>query len=153
KSHLDAIRLVRQVKSVRVWSPRNAKAFAVENGVTASASAEEAIRGADIVVVATGSQVPVLMGDWLSPGVHVNAVGATRPDWRELDDRSLARLRVYVDSREAGAKESGDVIAAGQIDGEVGEVAAGLKPGRGSWEEMTLFKSVGLAVEDVVSAE
>ncbi len=153
RSHLEALTLVREFREVRVWSPRRAEAFAREYGVRAAASAEEAVRGADVVVTATTSPTPVLSGEWLSPGTHVNAVGAPRPDWRELDDELLRRARVYVDSREAAMKESGDVIAAGEIFAEIGEVAAGTKPGRRSAEEVTLFKSLGLAVEDVATAE
>lgn len=153
RSHLKAIQLVRELKDVRVWSPRNAKAFAAEHKITAAESAEAAVRGADIVVVATSSQTPVLFGKWLSPGVHVNTVGATRPDWRELDDQALGVMRIFVDTREANLKESGDVIAAGRIDGEVGEVLAGTCAGRTSPQQLTLFKSVGMAVEDVVSAD
>src|SRR5215212_5644985 len=92
-------------------------------------------------------------GEWLSPGAHINAVGAPRPDWRELDDEVLRRARVYVDSREAAFKESGDVIAAGRIFAEVGELVTGAKPGRRSAEGATLFKSLGLAVEDVATAD
>lgn len=156
RSHLEALRLVRSFEEVRVWSPRNAEAFARRfEGVRAAASAEEAVRGADVVVTATTSQTPVLSGAWLSPGAHVNAVGAPRPDWRELDDETLRRCagRVYVDSREAALEESGDVIAAGRISAELGEVVAGTRPGRGSAEEITLFKSLGLAVEDVATAD
>ncbi len=153
RSHLEALRLVRNFREVRVWSPRRAAAFAAEHGVVAAASAEEAVRGADVVVTATTSQTPVLSGEWLSPGVHINAVGAPRPAWRELDDGVLRRARVYVDSREAAMKESGDVLAAGEVLAEIGEVVAGAKPGRRSDEEVTLFKSVGLAVEDVATAE
>ena len=153
RSHLEALRLVREFREVRVWSPRRAEAFAREHGVRAAASAEEAVRGADVVVTATTSPRPVLSGEWLSPGVHINAVGAPRPDWRELDDEVLWRARIYVDSREAATEESGDVIAAGEIFAEIGEVAAGTKPGRRSAEEITLFKSLGLAVEDVATAE
>jgi alanine dehydrogenase len=153
RSHLEALRLVREFREVRVWSPRRARAFAEEYGISAAASAEEAVRGADVVVTATTSPTPVLFGEWFSPGVHVNAVGAPRPDWRELDDEVLERARLYVDSREAARKESGDVIAAGRIFAEVGEVASGAKPGRQSDEEVTLFKSLGLAVEDVATAE
>jgi ornithine cyclodeaminase/alanine dehydrogenase-like protein (mu-crystallin family) len=113
------------------------------------------VRGADVVVTATTSQTPVLHGAWLSPGVHINAVGAPRPDWRELDDDVLARARIFVDSRDAAARESGDVIAAGldRVVGEIGEVAAGAVVGRQSADEVTLFKSLGLAVEDVATAE
>jgi alanine dehydrogenase len=153
RSHLEALRLVRDFREVRVWSPRHARAFAEEHGVVAAASAEEAVRGADVVVTATTSQTPVLFGEWLLPGAHVNAVGAARPDWRELDDGVLSRARVYVDSREAAMKESGDVIAAGEVVAEIGEVAAGTGPGRRSAEEVTLFKSLGLAVEDMATAE
>lgn len=153
RSHLEALRLVRGFREVRVWSPRRADAFAQEHGVDAAASAEEAVRGADVVVTVTTSPTPVLLGEWLSPGAHVNAVGAPRPDWRELDDEVLRRAKVYVDSREAAMKESGDVIAAGEVFAEIGEVAAGTRPGRQSDEEVTLFKSLGLAVEDVATAE
>ncbi len=152
RSHLEALQLVRLFRDVRVWSPRHAQAFAREFQVRATATAEEAVTGADVVVTVTSSPTPVLFGAWLSPGVHLNAVGACRPDWRELDDEALRRSRVYVDSREAAMKESGDVIAAGRIFAELGEVAAGAKPARESAEEVTLFKSLGLAVEDVVTA-
>jgi alanine dehydrogenase len=152
-SHLEALRLVRGFREIRVWSPRRAAAFAEEHGVRATVSAEEAVSGADVVVTATTSQSPVLSGEWLSPGVHINAVGAPRPGWRELDDEVLRRARLYVDSREAALKESGDVIAAGEIVGEIGEVVGGAEPGRRSAEEVTLFKSLGLAVEDVATAE
>ncbi|MDQ5812378.1 MAG: NAD(P)-binding domain-containing protein, partial [Actinomycetota bacterium] len=141
RSHLEALRLVRNFREVRVWSPRRAAAFAKEHGVRAAASAEEAVRGADVVVTATTSPTPVLSGGWLSPGAHINAVGAPRPDWRELDDEVLGRSLVYVDSREAALEESGDVIAAGEIFAEIGEVVSGARPGRQSAEEITLFKS------------
>lgn len=153
RSHLEALRLVRPFREIRVWSPRNARAFAGELGIHAAASAEEAVRGADVVVVATTSQTPVLFGKWLSPGTHVNAVGAPRPTWRELDDDVLRKARLYVEQREAATRESGDVIAAGQVHAEIGEVVSGTMPGRQSGAEITLFKSVGLAVEDVVSAD
>lgn len=152
RSHLEALRLIRNFREVRVWSPRSGPAFAAEHGVQAVASAEEAVRGAHVVVVATTSQTPVLNGAWLAPGTHINAVGAPRPDWRELDDEVLRRARLYVDGREACLAESGDVIAAGAIVAELGEVVAGAE-GRRSADEITLFKSVGLAVEDVVTAD
>jgi len=152
-SHLEALRLVRPIREVRVWSPNHARAFADRHKVTAAASAEAAVRGADIIVVATSSITPVLEGKWISEGAHINAVGATRPDWREVDDTTLSRARLFVDSRAASEMESGDVIAAGRIEGEIGEVLGGTREGRRSPDEITLFKSVGLAVEDVVSAE
>jgi alanine dehydrogenase len=153
RSHLEALRLVRRFEDVRVWSPRHAEDFARQfDGVRATSSAEEAVRGADVVVTATTSKTPVLFGEWLSPGVHINAIGGLSP-WRELDDEVLRRARVYVDSREAAFKESGDVIAAGEAFAEVGEVVTGAKPGRRSAEEVTLFESLGLAVEDVATAD
>jgi ornithine cyclodeaminase/alanine dehydrogenase-like protein (mu-crystallin family) len=153
ESHLDALRRVRRFSEVRVWSPRNAGAFARAHGITAAPSAEAAVRDADVVVVAVSSREPVLRGAWLSAGTHVNAIGATRPDWRELDDEMLRRATIIVDSRDAAARESGDVIASGKSVVELGEITAGTQPGRQSAGEITLFKSLGLAVEDVVTAE
>jgi ornithine cyclodeaminase/alanine dehydrogenase-like protein (mu-crystallin family) len=153
RSHLQALRLVRTLRDVRVWSPRNAAAFAREFGVRAVATAEEAVRGADVIAVATSSQTPVLSGAWLAPGAHVNAVGAPRPTWRELDDEALRKAKLYVEQREAAMRESGDVIASGKIFAEIGEVVAGTRPGRQSADEITLYKSVGVAVQDVVSAD
>ncbi len=153
RSHLEALRLVRHFREVRVWSPRNADKFSREFKVSAKASVEEAVRGADVIVVATSATTPVLAGKWLSAGTHINAVGATRPNWRELDDDLVRRARLYVESREPASKESGDVIAAGNIFAELGEVVAGTKPGRQSPDEITLYKSVGVAIEDVVAAD
>ena len=152
-SHLEALRLVRAFTEVRVWSPRRAEEFARQHGVRASRSAEDAVRDADVVVVATSSRTPVLRREWLAPGAHVNAVGACRPDWRELDDALMHDARVFVDSREAASREAGDVIAAKEVAAEIGEVVAGTSAGRRSESEITVFKSVGLAVEDVVAAE
>jgi alanine dehydrogenase len=151
-SHLAALRHVRSFKDVRVWSPRNAPAFAQQHGVKAVASAEQAVRGADVVVVAASSTTPVLEGRWLAPGTHVNAIGATRPNWRELDDQLVTTARVFVDSREAATRESGDVIAAKSEVTEIGAVVSGTAQGRRNDQEITLFKSVGVAVEDVAAA-
>jgi ornithine cyclodeaminase/alanine dehydrogenase-like protein (mu-crystallin family) len=152
-SHLESIRLVRDITEVRVWSPRNAKAFATSHpDVRAMDTAEDAVRGADIIVVATSSEIPVLVGDWLSPGSHVNAIGANRPTWRELDDETLAVSRIFVESRDAAMIESGDVIAAGRISAEIGEVVADDRLGRQNDQEITLFKSLGSAVEDIAAA-
>src|SRR5437660_8193496 len=143
KSHLAALRLVRSFTEVRVWSPRHAPAFARQHGVQAVATAADAVRGADVVVVATSATTPVLEGRWLSPGTHVNAVGATRPEWRELDDDLVTTARIFVDSREAALRESGDVIAArgaGAEVVEIGTVVAGADPGRRTAQEITLFK-------------
>jgi alanine dehydrogenase len=153
RSHLEALRLVADFTEVRVWSPRNARPFAERCGISLAGSAEEAVRGSDVIVVATAATTPVLRGEWLAPGTHINAVGATRPDWRELDDEVLRRATIYVESREPALKESGDVIASAKPVVEIGDIIAGKENGRRSTEEITLFKSVGVAVEDIVSAQ
>ena len=150
-SHLEALRLVRDLADVRVWSPRHADDFAQRHRVRAVGSVPEAVREADLVVVATSARTPVLRGEWLAPGVHVNAVGACRPDWRELDDDLVRGARLYVESREAATRESGDVMA-GTVVAEIGEVVAGTAPGRQTGDEITLFKSVGVAAEDLAAA-
>jgi ornithine cyclodeaminase/alanine dehydrogenase-like protein (mu-crystallin family) len=150
-SHVEALRLVRQFEEIRVWSPtrEHAEQFAKEIGATA-ASAEQAVRGADVVVTATSSKIPVLKGAWLKPGCHVNGIGACRPDWRELDDEAMSNV-VFVDSREGALKESGDVILSGaEIYAELGEALAGKVPSRAN--ETTIFKSLGMAVEDIAAA-
>lgn len=152
RSHLEALRLVRQFREVRVWSPRSARGFAEHFGIRWAESAEAAVRGADVVVVATMAKTPVLAAEWVSQGSHVNAIGAVRPDWRELDDAVLREATLFVESREAATRESGDVIAAGKAIAEIGEVIGGACPGRRSEQEITVFKSVGVAVEDVAAA-
>jgi thiomorpholine-carboxylate dehydrogenase len=152
KAHLEALRTVREFDEVRVWSrtPDHARRFADEHGARAM-DAEAAVRGADVVVTATNAQEPVLEGAWLKPGAHVNAVGSPRPNWRELDDDAMHNCLI-VDSREAVLKESGDVILSkATIYAEAGEIFAGTKPGPVS--ETTVFKSVGLAVEDIAAAK
>ena len=151
RSHVDALRLVRNFEEIRVWSPTRERAeqFAKEIGAKAI-SAEEAVRGADVIVTATNSKTPVLKGLWLKPGCHVNAIGACRPDWSELDDEAMSNV-VFVDSREGAMKESGDVILSGaKIYAELGEALAGNVPSRVS--ETTIFKSLGMAVEDIAAA-
>ena len=150
RSHVEALRLVRKFEEVRVWSPTTAHAekFADKIGGKAM-SAEDAVRGADVVVTATNSKMSILRGAWLKPGCHVNAVGACRPDWRELDDEAMANV-VFVDSREAAMKESGDIILSGaKIYAELGEALAGKVPPRAN--ETTIFKSLGMAVEDIAA--
>ena len=153
RSHLEALRTVRSFADVRVWSPRNSHRFADEHGITACSSAEEAVTGADVVVVATGAQQPVLFGRWLKSGTHINAIGANRPTWRELDDDVMNMSRIFVESRESAMIESGDLIAAGQIAAEIGEVISGTVKGRQNLDEITLFKSLGTAVEDIAAAD
>ncbi len=150
-SHLAALSYVHEFGEVRVWSraPEHARRFAQEHGAVAM-DAEAAVRGADVVVVATNSQQPVLEGAWLKAGAHVNAVGANRPTWRELDDEAMHNV-VVVDSREAVLKESGDVILSGAtIYAEIGDIFAGTKPA--PKDATTIFKSVGIAVEDIAAA-
>lgn len=152
RSHLAALAHVRSFTEVRVWSrtPEHARRFALEQNVVAVDSAEEAVRGADVVVTATASHEPILNGSWLKRGAHVNAVGSSHPGWRELDDLAMANT-VYVDSREAAAKEAGDVVLAGaEVYAELGEIFAGAKAATS--DATTVFKSVGLACEDVAAA-
>ncbi len=151
RSHAEALRFVRQFEEIRLWSPTKAHAERFAEEISAKAmSAEDAVRDADVVVTATNSKTPVLKGEWLKPGCHVNAVGACRPDWRELDDDAMRNV-VFVDSREAAMKESGDVILSGaEIYAELGEALAGKIPPRAN--ETTIFKSLGMAVEDIAAA-
>src|SRR5256885_2519875 len=151
RSHVEALRLVRSFQEIRVWSPtfERAKQFAEEVGGTAL-SAEQAVRDADVIVTVTSSKTPVLKGAWLKPGCHVNAIGACCPDWRELDDEAMSNV-VFVDSREGAVKESGDVLLSGaKIYAELGESLARKVPSRAG--ETTIFKSLGMAVEDIAAA-
>ncbi|GAC1538456.1 MAG: ornithine cyclodeaminase family protein [Herpetosiphon sp.] len=151
-AHLAALQRVRAFDEVRVWSrtPAHAQRFANEHGARAM-EAEAAVRGADVVVTATNALTPILQGAWLKPGAHVNAVGSPRPTWRELDDAAMAQ-QLVVDSREAVLKESGDVILSqATIYAEVGEIFAGAKPAPVG--ETTVFKSVGIAIEDIAAAK
>src|SRR5436190_1139220 len=150
-SHAEALRLIRDFKEIRVWSPtsEHAERFAKEIGAKAM-SAEETVRDADVVVTATNSKTAMLKGSWLKPGSHVNAVGACRPDWRELDDDAMSNV-VFVDSHEGAMKESGDLILSGtKIYAELGEALADKVPRRAT--ETTIFKSLGMAVEDIAAA-
>jgi ornithine cyclodeaminase/alanine dehydrogenase-like protein (mu-crystallin family) len=152
RSHVEALRFVRAFEEIRVWSPTRERAerFAKEVGATAT-SAEEAVRGADVIVTVTSSKTPVLKGAWLKTGCHVNAIGACRPDWRELDEEAMRKAVVFVDSRDGALKESGDVIlSAAKIYGELGEALLGKLPPRAN--ETTVFKSLGMAVEDIAAA-
>jgi thiomorpholine-carboxylate dehydrogenase len=152
RSHFEALSLVRKFEEIRVWSQTksNAEGFAKEIGAKVN-SAEKAVRGADVVVTVTSSTTPVLKGAWLKRGCHVNAIGACRPDWRELDDHAMKNSVVFVDSREAAMKESGDVIlSSAKIYAELGEAFAGKVSPRE--KETTIFKSLGMAVEDIAAA-
>ena len=168
RSHLAALGRVRQIAEVRVWSPTPARREAFARDVSpalavpvrAVARAEDAVRGAGLVALTTSSAEPVVVADWVAPGAHVCAVGACRPDQREMDGALVARGRVFVDSRVAALAEAGDLlipmaegrITADHIAGELGEVVAGRVGGRTSPEQITIFKSLGMAVEDVAAA-
>ena len=150
-AHLEALRSLQAFDDVRVWSPNGerARAFGRAHAVVAT-GAREAVADADVVIVATSSSEPVLHGKWLKKGAHVNAVGACRPTWREMDDDAM-RNTVVVDSRDAATAESGDVILSGaSITAEAGELFAGTAAIART--ETTVFKSLGLAVEDVAAA-
>ena len=152
-SHLEALAHVGSFAEIRVWSrnPDHAQRFAQEHDGVAT-SARDAVDGADVVVVATSAREPVLEGAWLKPGAHVNSVGANRSNWRELDD-AVMRHTVIVDSREAALQESGDVIQSNAaIYAEAGELFAGTVPAPPR-SATTIFKSMGLAVEDLVTAK
>ena len=163
RSHLEALRLVRDFDRVRIYSPTAAHAeeLAAEAGAEAVRTAEEAVRGADVVVTATSSVDPVLRRAWLEPGTHVNVVGGRPPTMRELDVATVADSAFYVDRRESAENEAYDyrdalesgAIGTDHIRGEIGEVLIGAVPGRTSPEELTVFRSLGLAVEDLAAAE
>jgi len=157
RSHVAALRLVREFREVRAWSPNGdrLRKFAKETGARAMERAEAAVRDAGVVVSVTSSPLPVIRNEWVAEGTHVIAVGACRPTQRELDPDLVARARLVVDSRAAALKEAGDVvmgIAEGRwtrdhIAAELGEL-----PVRANDREITIFKSLGLAVEDIFAA-
>jgi alanine dehydrogenase len=161
RSHMEALPLAATFEDVRAWSPNpeHLADFADETGARAAISAEEAVRDADVVVVATNSVTPAILSAWVKWGAHVIAIGACRPSQRELDPELVARARLVVDSRDAALQESGDVvqtireglITAEHAQLELGQVIGGAA-GRRSPEEVTLFKSLGLAVEDLATA-
>ncbi len=169
RTHLDAMCMARPVGRVRVWSRTRERlgsfvAWASSRfpmPVEACLSAREAVDGATIVCSVTASSEPVLQGAWLSPGAHINAVGSSTPRTRELDSAAVLRSRLFVDRRESALKEAGDfliprsegVISDAHILAELGEVLVGSARGRQSAEEITLFKSLGIAVEDVAVAQ
>jgi ornithine cyclodeaminase/alanine dehydrogenase-like protein (mu-crystallin family) len=153
-AHLEALSRVRQFDDIRVWSrkPERAQRFADEHNTKAVLDVESAVRNADVIVTATNALEPFLKGSWLKRGALVNAVGSPRPTWRELDDEVMTAGVLVVDSREAVLKESGDVILSkAPIYAEVGEIFAGMKP-KPPPGSTIVFKSVGIAVEDIAAA-
>ena len=169
RTHLAAMRAVRELRRVRVFSPTAAhreafcEAESRRHGIEIEpcADAHSAVEDADLVCTVTGSSTPVLEGAWLAPGAHVNAAGACAPRDRELDDEAILRARVFVDSREAAWAEAGDLRSPrdrGLIDeahvlAELGEVLTGAHPGRTDERQITVFESLGLAVEDLACAD
>ena len=168
RSHLEAISRVRDLSDVRVWSPNQAHvdAFLTEMRphsralLVAAPGARAAVDQADVVVLVTSAQEPVVHSEWIADGAHVCAVGACRPAQREMDAALVARADLYVDSREAALVEAGDIVlavkdgvmSATHIKAELGEVVGGSAEGRRSQHRVTIFKSLGLAVEDVAAA-
>jgi ornithine cyclodeaminase/alanine dehydrogenase-like protein (mu-crystallin family) len=163
RSHLEAMRTVRDFESVRIYSrsPEHARALADDGSASAVESAEEAVREADVVVTATSSPEPVLARGWVKSGAHINAVGACLPNIRELDSETVADAAFFTDRRESAENEAGDYVLAlkegaiepGHIRAELGEVVAGMAPGRSSDDEITIFESLGLAIEDLAAAD
>ena len=169
RSHLQALDRVFELEAVRIWSPTpDHQAMFLEEMAPATTarlvgtdSAEQAVHGADIIVLATSASTPVVQDEWVKDGAHVISVGACRPNQREMDPTLVQRGRLFVDSRAAALVESGDIVLGIQeqhfdrshILGELGEVVAGRVQGRQSPRDVTIFKSLGLAVEDVVAAD
>lgn len=167
-THLRAMHSVRRLRRVRVYSlpARTARDFAARESalydlpIEFAATAEAAVAEADLICTATTAAEPVLAGAWLAPGTHINAVGAYTPSTRELDTAAVVRSRLYVDRREAALSEAGDFLipksegAVGDehIVAEIGEVLLGKAPARGSADEVTLFKALGIAIEDLAAA-
>ena len=168
RGHLKAMRLVRNIRRVRVWSRpiEHARRFAEEESrsqniaIEVMPTAEEAVTGADLICTVTSALDPILKGEWITPGAHINAVGSSIPHARELDTAAVVRSKLFVDRRESALAESGDFLFPkneGAIDethirGEIGDVLLGRSEGRTSPKEITLFKSLGLAVEDLAAA-
>jgi ornithine cyclodeaminase/alanine dehydrogenase-like protein (mu-crystallin family) len=169
RTHLEAMLEARAIADVRIWSRSRAHAatFAEREArrfglpISAAASIEAAVAGADIICTTTASREPLLRGEWIAPGTHINAVGASIPSARELDTAAVVRSRLYVDRRESTLHEAGDflipraegAITDAHIVAELGEVIVGTAAGRGAREEITLFKSLGLAIEDLAAAQ
>jgi ornithine cyclodeaminase len=168
RTHLEAMLVARPIRDIRVFSPRRDQCERLvrwfeskkDARIEVVSSAREAVEGAAIVCTATSASEPVVEGSWLHPGTHINAVGACMPKVRELDSAAVARSRMFVDCRESAVNESGDFLLAlaegaigdNAIVAEIGEILAGKHKGRQNDEEITLFNSLGVAVEDLATA-
>ena len=167
RTHLTALAYVRTIKRARVacrnieHAQQLAREMQVAFPIEAVATNEEAVRDADVIVTATSSLEPVINKEWISPGAHVNAIGTHSPSSREVDSATMGVARIFVDRRESALNEAGDYLLAAKagvvtpesIVAEIGELLIGTKPGRNSESEITLFKSLGLAIEDVACAD
>ena len=169
RSHLKAMASVRSIKRARIASSRldHARRFATEMQarftfpIEAFKTPEAAVRGADLIITATTSREPVIRREWISPGVHINAIGTYSPAAREIDTATMAAASLFVDRRESALNEAGDYLIAAKegaigpehIRAELGEVLIGARAGRTSPDEITIFKSLGLAIEDLAAAE
>ena len=168
RTHIRAISRVRSIERVLIWSPSKVNAIYVREEledelgipIQPQESAEAVVRGADILTAVTDAAEPILEAGWLKPGVHINAVGSHRPDAREMGGDTVKRATVVVDSLDAVNTECGDILLAleegaitpDHLRGEIGEVLAGAKPGRTGDDEITMYKSVGIAAQDVAAA-
>jgi len=163
RSHVQAMQAIVRDPELRIWSrnPSHAEALALESHAVVCETVEEALDGAEIVCTTTASREPIVRLEWLAPGAHVNAVGSSIPSARELDARTVASASLFVDRRESTLNEAGDYLLAvdeagigpDHIRAELGEVLVGSHPGRTADDELTVFKSLGLAVEDLAAAD
>jgi len=167
-THLQAMKIVRSLRRVRVFSLPLEGAYAFAKNETdrhgipieVKETAQEAVEGADLICTTTTATKPVLQGDWISPGAHINAVGAFQPTTRELDSEAVVKARLFVDRKESTLKEAGEflipkgegLIGDDHIVAELGDLLTGKDPGRLSTSEITLFKSLGIAIEDLAAA-
>jgi len=168
RAHIQALSHVRKIECIRLYSPSGTSAAAIKKemapqlncAIEVAHHAESVVRDADLLVTVTTAKEPILKFEWLKPGAHINAVGSHRPDLREIDGATLARATIVVDSREAIMAECGDILLAlkeksigeNAIYAEIGEVLAGTKAARKNGDEITLYKSVGIAIQDVAAA-
>jgi ornithine cyclodeaminase/alanine dehydrogenase-like protein (mu-crystallin family) len=163
RSHVAAMKAILDEPEIRIWSrtPAHAETLARESRAVACATVEEALAGAHVVCTTTAAREPIVRRGWLAEGAHVNAVGASVPAARELDSATVAAAALFVDRRDSALNEAGDYLLAVReadigpehIRAELGEVLGGTHPGRTSDDELTVFKSLGLAVEDLAAAE
>ncbi len=168
RAHIRALTQTRKIAQIKVYDIFEASARQLQESLEKEIgvkihvvqSAREAVIGADLLVTVTTAKEPIVKAEWLQPGMHINAVGSHRPDLREIDGATLAGAKIVVDSREAIMAECGDIllaiqekaITANSVHAEIGEVLAGKKPGRTSADEITLYKAVGIAIQDVATA-